>query len=92
MRCVIRSQAISSCAACPFKAVQELLGHSTQAMTERYAHLTPDVRWDAVARLDVQNGDSATKVDRDEPAGEVIQLRDFQGQPGGNENLGRSKS
>jgi site-specific recombinase XerD len=36
----------------PLKAVQELLGHSTQAMTERYAHLTPDVRRDAVAVLD----------------------------------------
>ena len=33
------------------KAVQELLGHSTQAMTERYAHLTPDVRRDAVSVL-----------------------------------------
>lgn len=36
----------------PLKAVQELLGHGTQAMTERYAHLTPDVRRQAVAVLD----------------------------------------
>ena len=33
-------------------AVQQLLGHSTQAMTERYAHLTPRVRMEAVAALD----------------------------------------
>ena len=33
-------------------AVQQLLGHSTQAMTERYAHLTPRVREEAVAALD----------------------------------------
>lgn len=33
-------------------AVQQLLGHSTQAMTERYAHLTPGVRREAVEVLD----------------------------------------
>ena len=33
-------------------AVQELLGHSSQAMTERYAHLTTDVCRDAVHVLD----------------------------------------
>jgi integrase len=36
----------------PMKAVQELMGHSTIAMTERYAHLSPDVRKDAVRLLD----------------------------------------
>ena len=36
----------------PLKAVQELLGHSTIEMTMRYAHLSPDVRLDAVTRLD----------------------------------------
>lgn len=36
----------------PIKAVQELLGHSTITMTERYAHLSPDVRKDAVRLLD----------------------------------------
>lgn len=36
----------------PIKAVQELMGHSTVQMTERYAHLSPDVRKDAVRLLD----------------------------------------
>ena len=35
----------------PLTAVQQLLGHSTQAMTERYAHLTPAVKRDAVDAL-----------------------------------------
>jgi integrase len=39
----------------PIKAVQELMGHSTVAMTERYAHLSPDVRKDAVLLLDRVN-------------------------------------
>jgi len=36
----------------PIKAVQELMGHSTVTMTERYAHLSPNVRKDAVRLLD----------------------------------------
>jgi integrase len=36
----------------PLKAVQELLGHSTIEMTMRYAHVSPDVRRDAVRLLD----------------------------------------
>jgi integrase len=34
------------------KAVQELLGHESIEMTLRYSHLTPDVRREAVCRLD----------------------------------------
>jgi len=36
----------------PLKAVQELMGHSTIEMTMRYAHLSPDVKKDAVQVLD----------------------------------------
>ena len=32
----------------PLKAVQELMGHTSIEMTLRYAHLSPDVRRDAV--------------------------------------------
>lgn len=34
------------------KAIQELLGHATMAMTMRYAHLSPSTKRDAVDRLD----------------------------------------
>jgi site-specific recombinase XerD len=34
------------------KAVQELLGHATMEMTMRYAHLSPDVKREAVQVLD----------------------------------------
>jgi site-specific recombinase XerD len=34
------------------KVIQELLGCSTIQMTLRYAHLTPDVKRDAVALLE----------------------------------------
>jgi site-specific recombinase XerD len=34
------------------KAVQELLGHESIEMTLRYAHLTPDVKREAVQLLD----------------------------------------
>jgi integrase len=40
----------------PLKAVQELLGHATIEMTMRYAHLSPDVKRDAVAALDRPHG------------------------------------
>jgi integrase len=36
----------------PLKAVQELLGHATIDMTMRYAHLSPDVKRDAVLALE----------------------------------------
>lgn len=34
------------------KAVQELLGHANIEMTMRYAHLSPEVKRDAVKVLD----------------------------------------
>ncbi len=34
------------------KAVQELLGHATIEMTMRYAHLSPEVKVNAVLALD----------------------------------------
>jgi integrase len=34
------------------KAVQELLGHATMEMTMRYAHLSPEVKREAVQVLD----------------------------------------
>jgi hypothetical protein len=36
----------------PIRHIQQLMGHSTIAMTERYAHLAPDVTRDAVRLLD----------------------------------------
>jgi integrase len=36
----------------PAKAIQELLGHSTIEMTNRYMHLSPDARREAVKLLD----------------------------------------
>lgn len=44
-------------ASVPLRAVQELLGHSTIHMTERYAHLAPASLRSAVAVLDAQPHD-----------------------------------
>jgi integrase len=42
------------------KAVQELLGHATILMTQRYAHLAPDVVRDAVRMLDLPPTDATS--------------------------------
>jgi integrase len=44
----------------PLKAVQELLGHATVEMTMRYAHLSPEVKRDAVKVLDGKPGSAST--------------------------------
>jgi site-specific recombinase XerD len=36
----------------PLEVIQELMGHVTIEMTERYAHLSPDTRREAVGVLD----------------------------------------
>jgi integrase len=36
----------------PMRTVQEILGHSTIGMTERYSHLAPNAKHEAVALLD----------------------------------------
>jgi integrase len=46
----------------PLKAVQELMGHATIEMTMRYAHLSPDVRRDAVHLLDGAAVASSTRA------------------------------
>jgi hypothetical protein len=38
----------------PLNTVRDLLGHSSVAMSLRYAHLAPDQRREAVAKLNVK--------------------------------------
>ncbi len=44
----------------PLRTVQELLGHQSPLMTQRYAHLSPEHQLEAVRRLD-SGGRSATR-------------------------------
>ena len=57
----------------PLKAVQELLGHASIEMTMRYAHLSPDVRRDAVEALTKQAparpDDGPARISASESAG-----------------------
>jgi site-specific recombinase XerD len=48
----------------PLKAVQELLGHADITMTMRYAHLSADVRKDAVQLLDARSYGNLTATER----------------------------
>jgi integrase len=38
-------------AAVPLNTIRELMGHQSMAMTIRYAHLSPDQKAEAVAKL-----------------------------------------
>ena len=42
----------------PLKEVQELLGHSDIRQTMRYSHLSPNVKREAVATLDLPAGEA----------------------------------
>lgn len=37
----------------PLVAIKELMGHSTLSMTERYSHLIPDLKRDAIRRIEL---------------------------------------
>jgi site-specific recombinase XerD len=50
------------------KAVQELLGHESIAMTLRYSLLSPDVKRDAVKLLDAPTAPSNGNLTATEPA------------------------
>jgi integrase len=61
----------------PLKAVQELLGHASAQMTERYSHLTPNVHRAAVATLGCaangrKNGPKSGPTRENEALTEVI--------------------
>ena len=60
----------------PIKAVQELLGHASIEMTMRYAHLSPDVRRDAVEALTkpapARPADGPAKASAAEGGGTVV--------------------
>jgi integrase len=45
------------------RTVQELLGHKTLAMTERYSHLSPAHQLDAVQRLNQKPSDTSTDTE-----------------------------
>lgn len=52
----------------PDRKIMKLVGHSTQAMVSRYAHLSPDGLWDAaqaLARKPVSDNERTTSVQAD---------------------------
>ncbi|HAU65997.1 TPA: site-specific integrase [Candidatus Uhrbacteria bacterium] len=51
----------------PIRHVQQLLGHSSIVMTERYSHLAPGVLHDAVAVLELTNGNFGQYVGSKNP-------------------------
>lgn len=57
------------------KAVQELLGHESIEMKLRYAHLSPDVKRDAVQSLDAPAASSNGNLTATEPGAESTRIR-----------------
>ena len=52
----------------PIRVVQQLLGHSTVAMTERYAHLAPEIAREAVDILDAPTHPAGARLGHDRAA------------------------
>jgi integrase len=60
----------------PMRAIAELMGHSTQAVTERYAHLSPEylreamgaLEWHRFGTQNPRNGETRTTDDTAQPS------------------------
>ncbi len=48
----------------PIYTIKELMGHKTLAMTERYSHLMPDVKRNAVGGIDKMMEQRVVKIER----------------------------
>ena len=69
------------------RTVQELLGHKTVAMTQRYSHLSPEHQLDAVQRLNRKPTDTTTDTGSEQPktavapGAEVVDFSEKQSAP-----------
>jgi phage tail protein X len=75
----------------PLKAIQELMGHSKIEMTMRYAHLSPDVKKDAVQLLDRRSYGNLTATEALLAANPAKQAQKIVS-PTGTEQLGTTSS